>query len=215
LMICGIDEAGRGPVLGPLVVAAVMVEDDAALREIGVRDSKKLSPAKRERLAVKILEMSAVQFEIAEAEKIDSMRSEMSLNVLEAEMFASLIERMRPETAYVDSCESDEIGFSRQVSSRLSYRPNIICENKADVKYPVVSAASIVAKTHRDALMRRLEEQLCQSIGSGYCSDPATCAFINDWIERTGNLPPQTRRSWITARRALSVSKNAKLTDWD
>ncbi len=215
MMICGIDEAGRGPVLGPLVVAAVMVEDDAALRKIGVRDSKKLSSARREDLALRILEMSTVQMEVAEAGEIDEARSGMSLNELEVEMFASLIERMRPETAYVDSCESDEIGFSRKISARLSYKPKMVCENKADDRYPVVSAASIIAKTHRDALMKLLEERLCEPIGSGYCSDPTTCAFLKSWIDRTGGLPPHTRKSWETAQKALSLAKNARITDWD
>jgi ribonuclease HII len=91
----------------------------------------------------------------------------------------------------------------------------IVCEHKADVAYPVVSAASIVAKTVRDEQVRLLEQEIGESIGSGYAHDPVTRALLEKWIREKGQFPPQTRRSWATAKRAESMAKNARLSDWD
>jgi ribonuclease HII len=214
-MICGVDEAGRGPVLGPMVVAAVAIEDDAPLRTMQVRDSKKLSPARREELAAKIVETCRVEYRVISHEEIDARGSKVSLNELEAVAFADLIDRLRSEIVYVDACDVNEEHFKQMVGGRLSYRPRIVCEHKADDSYPVVSAASIIAKTNRDRLVSEIQAEIGQDIGSGYASDPTTISFLQKWIKEKGDLPPYTRRSWATAKEAMSSSKNAKLTDWD
>src|SRR5256886_4107769 len=118
-MICGIDEAGRGPVIGPLVVAGVAVESDVPLRHLNVRDSKKLSPERREALAPEIEKVSTYELVVIPAERIDVMRSEMSLNDFEAKLFAEVIDKLRPETAYVDAADVDEIEFKRCVRKEL------------------------------------------------------------------------------------------------
>ena len=214
-MICGVDEAGRGPVLGPMVVAAVAIEDDAPLRQMQVRDSKKLTPARREELAAKIVEICQVEYRVISHEEIDARGPKTSLNELEAVAFASLIDRLRSDTVYVDACDVNEEHFKQMVGGRLSYRPRIICEHKADDSYPIVSAASIIAKTNRDRIVSEIKAEIGQEIGSGYASDPTTIAFLQKWIKEKGDLPPYTRRSWATAKEAMSSSKNAKLTDWD
>jgi ribonuclease HII len=134
---------------------------------------------------------------------------------LEAVVFASLIDRLKADVVYVDACDVNEDHFRQMVSGRLSYKPRMVCEHKADDNYPIVSAASIIAKTNRDRIVSEMQAEIGQEIGSGYASDPTTIAFLQKWIKEKGDLPPYTRRSWATAKEALSSSKNAKLTDWE
>ncbi len=213
-MICGIDEAGRGPVLGPLVVAGVMVESDVPLRQLNVRDSKKLSPEKRELLAPQIEKVSRFELVVVPAEDIDVMRAEMSLNDFEAQLFVSIIEKLHPETAYVDAVDVDEIEFKRALQKQLSFDVEIVSQHEADDLFPVVSAASILAKVRRDLEMRRIEEEFGQPAGSGYPSDPDTIAFLEKWIKEKGGLPPHTRTTWDTARRLLAESRTRKLDEF-
>jgi ribonuclease HII len=210
-VICGIDEAGRGPVLGPLVVAGVMVESDVPLRHLNVRDSKKLSAERRELLAPEIEKVSKCEVVVVPAADIDVMRAEMSLNDFEARLFASVIETLHPETAYVDAVDVDEIEFKRAILKRLPFETEIVSQHEADDLFPVVSAASIVAKVRRDAEMRSIEAALGQPMGSGYPSDPTTISFLERWIREKGSPPPHTRLTWDTTRRLLAESKTRKL----
>ena len=213
-MIVGVDEAGRGPVIGPLVVAGVAVESDVELRHMNVRDSKKLSPERREALAPEIEKVSTYEVVVIPAERIDAMRSEMSLNDFEAKLFAEVIDKLRPETAYVDAADVDEIEFKRCVRKELAFDVEIVSQHNADELFPVVSAASILAKVCRDREMRTIEDENALHIGSGYASDADTIAFLETWIRTHGSLPPHTRASWDTARRLLAESRNHKLDDF-
>jgi ribonuclease HII len=213
-VIVGVDEAGRGPVLGPLVVAGVAVETDVALRQMNVRDSKKLSPERREALAPAIEQVARYELVVMPAEQIDVMRTEMSLNDLEAKLFAELIQRLRPETAYVDAADVDEIEFKRCVQRELPFPVEIVSQHNADELFPVVSAASILAKVRRDREMRTIQEEFGVPIGSGYSHDVQTIAFLEKWIKETGTLPRHTRTSWDTARRLLAESRNRKLDEF-
>lgn len=213
-MIVGVDEAGRGPVMGPLVVAGVAVESDVRLRQLNCRDSKKLSPERREALAPEIEKVSKFELVVIPAERIDVMRAEMSLNDFEAKLFAQVIEKLHPETAYVDAADVDEIEFKRSVRRELRFDVEIVSQHNADELFPVVSAASILAKVRRDSEMRRIEGAIGRTIGSGYASDTDTIAFLEAWIREHGSLPPHTRTSWDTARRLLAASKNHKLDDF-
>ncbi len=189
-MIVGVDEAGRGPV------------------------SKKLSPERREALAPEIEKISKFELVVIPAERIDLMRAEMSLNDFEAKLFAEVIEKLHPETAYVDAVDVDEIEFKRSVRRELPFEVEIVSQHNADELFPVVSAASILAKVRRDREMRRIEVAIGKTIGSGYASDSDTIAFLEAWIREHGSLPPHTRASWDTARRLLAASKNHKLDDF-
>lgn len=213
--ICGVDEAGRGPVIGPMVVAGVMVETDQGLRELKVRDSKKLTAERREELAPLIWDMCRVEVIEVWPQELDELMSRRSLNQIEAEVFARLIESLHPDEAYVDACDANARSYANQVLSFLSYRPRLVCEHKADDRYPIVSAASIIAKTRRDQRVREIEMELGEEIGSGYCSDPKTKAFLQKCINEKGDVPPHTRRSWATSKRALSAAKNSKLSEWE
>ncbi len=213
-MLCGVDEAGRGPVIGPMVVAAVMVADDADLRSLQVRDSKQLKAERREELALRISDMAEVRIEVVDPREIDA-NTDGHLNRFEAEVFARLIDSLRAEEVFVDACDVNERRFGGMIMRHLSYRPHLVCEHKADSKYPVVSAASIMAKTRRDAIVREIQTELGRPIGTGYAHDKVTIAFLENWIKEKGCLPPYTRRSWATAKRAYSAAKTTKLTDWD
>ena len=205
-MLCGVDEAGRGPVLGPLVVAGVAVpcSEEKELVRMGARDSKKLAPKRREALSEFIKERWRFEIRVVKAEDIDILREEMTLNVLEAKVFASVLDSFTSiEHAYIDAADTNEEGFARTVSSNMKNKVAITSKHGADDIYPVVSAASIVAKVERDRHMRLLSEEMGRDAGSGYPADPRTVAFIEWWISEHGDLPPHTRRSWKTAQRLL------------
>ncbi len=213
-MILGVDEAGRGPVMGPLVVAAVMIESDAPLRQLNVRDSKKLTADRREALAPEIERLCRYEVLVIPAGEIDAKRTEMTLNDFEAKLFASVIEKLRPDVAYVDSADVDEFSFRRAILKELPYECEIVSKHQADDLFPVVSAASILAKVRRDREMRAIEAELHERIGSGYSHDEETIAFLERWIRERGGLPPHTRASWDTAKRLLAQAQTRKLEEF-
>ncbi len=213
-MICGVDEAGRGPVIGPMVVAGVCVESDVPLRQLNVKDSKKLSPERREALAPEIRKVCRSEVVIVSAGDIDAARKEMTLNDYEAKLFAGIIDKLRPEVAYLDSADVDEFTFRKAVAAHLPFEVEIVSKHEADDLFPVVSAASILAKVTRDAEMRRIEQELGAKIGSGYSHDQETIQFLVKWLAEKGVLPPQTRVSWDTAKRLLSAAATRKLDEF-
>ena len=206
----GIDEAGRGPVVGPLVVAGVAVPDPSVLTKMGVTDSKALSPGKREMLDRKIrgLEGARVEVRVIAPEVLDEERKRRTLNAIEVERFQDIALALGAPTVVVDAADVDARRFGRQVASRLPPRMVVVAEHKADLNHVVVGAASIVAKVARDAaiteLARRLERRLEMPLGSGYVHDPATQAFLAAWHKRFGDLPEGTRRSWATVQTMLA-----------
>jgi ribonuclease HII len=213
-MLCGIDEAGRGPVLGPMVVAGILIENDAPLRQLNVRDSKKLTAERREALAPEIMKLAKFEIVVVSAEDIDSMRSQMSLNDFEAKIFAAIIEKLNPETAYVDAADVDEIEFKKMILNELKQPVDIVSKHYADELFPVVSAASILAKVRRDAEVRKIEVEFGKPIGSGYPSDQITMTFLEEWLKEKGTLPPHCRQSWDTCRKLLTASKMHKLEEY-
>lgn len=212
-MFCGIDEAGRGPVMGPLVVASVMVEDDDFLIELGVKDSKKLSAKTRERMYAEITQNCQYNIVIVSAKEIDQRRSRETLNEIETAMFAESVREMNAKRVYADCPDVNEMAFSNELSVRLGSR-TVIAKHKADDTYPVVSAASIIAKVTRDRMIAEISREFGQEIGSGYPSDTVTMQFIEKWIKDNGRAPPYTRCSWEPVKRMLSLSANTRITDW-
>jgi len=216
-MICGVDEAGRGPVIGPLVVAGVLVENDSELVRIGACDSKQLTPKKREHLAPMIKKIaSKYEIIVLPAADIDDLRKTMTLNDLEVFVYSKIIEKLRPDICYVDAVDIKEERFGRDILSHLSYKPQMISKHKADANYPIVGAASILAKVTRDEHVRRialeLEPKLNLSLGSGYPADPVTKKFLKTWVSQFGSLPPHVRKSWETCEQ-LMKNKNTKSLD--
>ncbi len=213
-MICGIDEAGRGPVMGPMVVAGVLLESESQLEGMNVRDSKKVAPKKREVLAQEIRKIAKIEVIIVPAEDIDVMRQAMTMNVMETKVFASIIEKLKPDIAYIDSADVDEERFGRDIQAELDFTLEIVSKHGADDFYPIVSAASIIAKTTRDAEVRKIKEEIGQEIGSGYPSDQVTIRFLEEWFSGHGTFPPHTRTSWKTAQRILDQAKTKKIEDY-
>jgi ribonuclease HII len=212
-MICGVDEAGRGPIMGPLVVCALAVESDAELVKLGVKDSKKLTAKRREELEPKIRKIARIELREVPAQEIDERTC--SLNKLEARMFAELIDRLSPEIAYLDAADVDEQHFANMVRLTLKCQPKIVSEHKADDTYPVVSAASIIAKVTRDARMREIELDLGQPIGSGYVHDEVTMTFVRNWISDHDCCPPHTRLSWEPAKKLMTMNAVPKLESFE
>lgn len=212
-MFCGVDEAGRGSVMGPLVVGAVFVEDDEALRGIGVKDSKKLTPKQRESMYDEIDGSAKWTVVIASAADIDLRRKEMSLNDVELHMFAEAVNTYERSAVYADCPDVNEGKFSARLGF-LCPDAEIIAKHKADDSYPVVSAASIMAKVTRDRMLDDIRAEFGTNIGSGYPSDHYTMDFIREWIDANGKAPQHVRCSWEPVRQMLSVKATKKLTDW-
>ena len=213
-MFCGVDEAGRGPVLGPLVVASVGTDDDEELRKMGVKDSKQLSPKHREELFHEITASYPYYVVIRESHEIDQARQVMNLNELEILMFAEAIAALPASQAFVDCADVNEMSFGRRIEALIPSGIEVRSFHKADVIYPVVSAASIVAKVTRDRLIEQLSLSLGMDVGSGYPSDPRTIRFLEKWIKDNGNPPSCARASWETTRRLIANSRSTKITDW-
>lgn len=197
MRVLGIDEAGRGCVLGPLVVGAFCCGDEALerLRAAGADDSKVLRPAVREAVRARLGalgEGAVVQVSPAE---IDAG----NLNALEEAAFASLIDRFRPDAVFIDAPVNPRgiPAFARRLVARLDAlgcpRPAFTIEPKADATYAVVGAASIFAKVARDAEIVALGP-----VGSGYPSDPVTRAWLQGFLDRGEPWPPSVRTRWGT-----------------
>lgn len=200
-VLAGVDEAGRGPVLGPLVVAAVLIETDAPLRALGVKDSKLLSPAKREEMAPKIRELcSAVETLVIPPEELNRRMPRENLNKIEVKAFAELLRRLRPAEAVLDACDVKADRFGHEVGARVGFPVVIRAEHEADKNHPVVAAASVIAKVERDRHIHELRERYGE-LGSGYSHDAITRRFLEEWVATRGKLPPFARLEWKTARR--------------
>ena len=213
-MICGVDEAGRGPVMGPMVVAGLMIENESQLDGLNVRDSKKCTPKRREKLAQELHKIAEKEVIIVPASDIDTMRKGLTMNQIETKLFASVIEKLRPNVAYVDSVDVNEDRFGKDIKNELTSKVKIISKHGADEIYPIVSAASIIAKTTRDAEIRKIAKEIGENIGSGYPSDAVTIRFLERWIDEHGKPPPHTRLSWKTAQRLLDRIKTKKIEDF-
>jgi len=206
-LVGGVDEAGRGCVLGPLMVAGVSVTPSGVreLREIGVMDSKKLSPKKRESLYPQILEIADhVHWRGIPPEEIDEVvltgRRLRKLNYLEAVYFAKVIDRLSAERVTVDASDVIPRRFRDHIRGNMAVRCKVMAVHKADRDFPVVSAASIVAKVERDRAVEALRDAN-GDFGSGYPSDPVTRSFFTDMIRRGESLPSYVRQSWKTWER--------------
>jgi len=209
MLIAGVDEAGRGPVIGPLVIAGVMIEetDLHKLVDFGVKDSKLLTPQKREALAQQIKEHALIYHTVwlspAEIDRVvESKRKLHKLNRLEAKTMAKVITILKPDTVYVDAADRLTDRFAEHIQENLTFSPKIVSEHKADLKYPIVSAASIIAKVERDKAICQLQQKH-GNIGCGYPSDPKTIKFLEDWTRKFGKYPDFVRKSWKTAKRIM------------
>ncbi len=206
MLVAGVDEAGRGCVIGPLVVAGVLIKEEKLpdLKRLGVKDSKLLSAKKREALAVEIAGLAEkhVIAKLAPVEidrAVESRRKLHKLNRLEAQTMANIIEALKPDVAFVDAADVVEERFKNHIQEGLSFKAKIVAEHKADKTYPVVSAASIIAKVERDREIAVLTGAH-GDFGSGYLADPRTMQFLKQWLQAHGEYPDCVRKSWKPAK---------------
>ena len=210
-MICGVDEAGKGSVLGPMVVAAVGAPSDDVFSDLDVKDSKLLSPERREHVFRFITKRCSIATLVIPANEIDDRRKEMSLNTCVARAHAAVIRRLQPETAYVDACDVNPERYARMVRENLDGGVcRIVSEHHADRTYRIVSAASIVAKVVRDREVREISKTY-GTIGSGYPSDPLTIAFLSSYIRKHHCAPACARKSWKTIGNLMADDEQSTL----
>jgi ribonuclease HII len=219
MKIAGLDEAGKGPVIGPMCVGGVMLEDakESTLKNLGVADSKKISPKKRVQLAGQIEKYSEKVFVLEiSAQQIDELRNLMSMNDIMVVAFSKVLEQLHPETAYADAADVNEERFGirlleeyRKTNPEKADKLTIVSRHKADASYPIVSAASIVAKVRRDQLIEDLKTENGVDFGSGYPSDPKTKKFLADWYSEHEEFPDFVRHSWKTAENIVNEFKKA------
>jgi ribonuclease HII len=212
-MICGVDEAGKGSVLGPMVVAAVGVTDEAIIADLGLKDSKLLSEKERERLYPLIKKHCKVAVLKLDAHEIDAVRNEMTLNQAVARAHAKVISKLSPSCAYVDACDVNIFRYAEMVRCNLEKDCEIVSEHHADEKFPVVSAASIIAKVTRDRAIKTLAKKYGE-IGSGYPSDPVTIRYLSGYIDTHRVPPPIARKSWKTVSNLLAKKSQSSLGDF-
>ena len=212
-MICGVDEAGKGSVLGPMVIAAVGVSSEDILADLGIKDSKLLSAKERERLYTLIKKKCRVAIVRLDAQEIDRVRQDMTLNAAVARAHAQVISKLSPACAYVDACDVNTFRYAEMVKNHLQQPCEIVSEHHADEKFPVVSAASIIAKVTRDRAIATLAKKY-GDIGSGYPSDPVTIRFLNSYIDQHRIPPPIARKSWKTVSAILAKKTQSSLKDF-
>lgn len=214
MKILGIDEAGRGPVCGCMVMCGYLIEEEniASLRELKVRDSKMLTAEKRTELAPKLKKLAEDYLVLKiPAVEIDKLRDVSNLNALEISRMQHMINMLKPDKVIIDSPEVNTKNFSRKVMAKVKNKSiNIVCENFADKNFPEVSAASIIAKVERDKDISRLHKQH-GNFGSGYSHDEITIAFLRAWIKKNKEFPPFVRKSWFTAQRMLEEKQQASV----
>ena len=197
--ILGIDEAGRGSVLGPMVIAGVIVPEkmDKVLERMGVKDSKRLTPNRRTILSRKLRKMFEYEIVVISAREIDELRANgINLNEIEKNAMESIILKLKPEKTIVDAVDVKAERFQENLCNDTCC--NVVAEHKADDKYIEVSAASIIAKAERDANINEINMDYVNfgGIGSGYPSDPTTKKFLTNYTY--DEMPDFVRKSWAT-----------------
>lgn len=211
--VLGIDEAGRGPAMGPLVVAGVLIdpESEAGLKELGVRDSKELSPLRRRELIAAIHEIALGTRMIAFA----PVHLNDNLNSVEMRAIVRLIDDLAPSALYLDAPVGPRAipAFVEMLRYRCrSSELDVTAENKADTRYPVVAAASILAKVYRDEAIERLHK-IYGDFGSGYPADPKTKRFLSEWYDNRRSFPACVRTRWGTVRDIVREHSSRRLIE--
>lgn len=206
----------KGPLLGPLVIAGVVADESVLdrLKSMGVKDSKLLSPKKREELFEQIKEIvHSYEIIIVPPQEIDDALNSESLNLnwLEAIKTAMIINKLNAKKAYIDSPSNNLKAYEGYMRVYVKDKGvTLICEHKADVKYVVVSAASILAKVTRDREIEKLKEKYGE-LGSGYPSDPVTKEFLkNNWDRH----PEIFRRTWASYKVYAQKTSQQSLSDF-
>ncbi|MCC7574629.1 ribonuclease HII [Candidatus Woesearchaeota archaeon] len=213
MIIAGVEEAGRGPVIGPMVMTICAIEEEKIpeLKRIGVKDSKLITPSNRKIILEKIKNMCYHETIIIEPGEIDDAlnNEEMNLNKLEGVTSANLINELQKKITInktILDCPSNNIkAYKEYVSERIKNKTEIIAEHKADLNHVIVGAASIIAKVTRDEIIEEIKKQNNIEFGSGYPSDPRTI----DFLKKNWNKYDFFRKTWSTYKK-VAMNKTQK-----
>ena len=204
MQVCGVDDAGRGSLVGPLVIAGVSISKKKIrkLSSMGIRDSKKLTSLQREKLYKKIIKF-ADNYYVAKINPttIDKSVTKHELNNLEAKYMAKVISKLNPNISYVDSCDVNPSRFGKKIS-KLSKKYKIKSYHHADSRFVIVSAASIIAKVNRDRVIKKIRKN--HNVGSGYPSDAKTIMFVKNYLSTRNEIPNFVRSSWKPVQTMLN-----------
>lgn len=203
--ICGTDEAGRGPIIGPLVICGAMIEETelSALKKLGVKDSKLLSPSKREAIARVLPKYVKFHLILVSPQEIDEAvtSEETNLNWLEADKSVEILRALKPNKAILDCPSPNLTAYAKYVVEKLSDKQiEVRAEHKADVNHLIVGAASILAKVRRDTEIAKLREKIGEDFGSGYLGDPKTKSFL---LKHWNTHADIFRQSWSPYQRLI------------
>jgi len=220
MLTLGIDDAGRGPAIGPMVLAGVLVDKEIEKQfvKLDIRDSKTLLPKRREQLA-KLIQQQAIAYNtiLISVDEIDGKNNDkLNLNQREAvaaSMIINKLNKKKEQIKVVIDCPSTNISAWKEYLEQFilgKSNLSIICRHKADVDNIVVAAASILAKTTRDAEINKLKKQIGVDFGSGYPSDPTTRKFIYEYYEKFKGKGI-FRESWSTIKKHKSYKTQKKL----
>jgi len=216
MIIAGVEEAGRGPVIGPMVMAICTIDEseEERLSNIGVKDSKLLTPLKREQLFDQVKEICSYEIIVLSASEIDDALNDefMNLNKLEAVTSAKLINSVKMDKVILD-CPSNNIPvYTNYVKEKVNDKNiEVIAEHKADLNHLIVGAASILAKVTRDRLIEEIKRKIGENFGSGYPSDPLTVSFLrSNWKKHEKIF----RKTWATYKKVAVNSAQKGLGEY-
>ncbi|MEM4282118.1 MAG: ribonuclease HII [Candidatus Woesearchaeota archaeon] len=215
--ICGIDEAGRGPIIGPMIICGILVDKRQLpiLEKLKVKDSKALTTPQREKISVELKKRFKYKLISVSPQEIDAVvladSKDVNLNWLEAEKAVELIDALKPDEVIMD-CPSPNIkAFTSFIMQRIKRKCALLCAHHADAKYPVVSAASILAKTARDEAVEKIKRKIGIDFGSGYVADPRTKEFLE---KHWNDYPEIFRHSWAPYRKESELQKQKRLGEF-
>jgi len=195
-----------------MVICGYLIEESKLNLLKDAKDSKLLSPKQRDELDKKLKKIAkdyALVF--LSAEEIDRLREISNLNKIEIKEMQKMINLLNPQKVIIDSPENNVKKFEEKIRKGLKEKNiEIICENYADSRYPIVSAASILAKVARDKEIEKIKNKYNIDFGSGYPSDERTIKFLKDWLKTHKELPNFVRKSWITIEQIKNETKEKK-----
>ncbi|MBT3642970.1 ribonuclease HII [archaeon] len=213
--LIGIDDAGRGPVLGPMVLAGVLIEEEEEeiIGSWGAKDSKLLTPKKRFEIKEKVIEKFEHFIVTSKPIEIDESSNLNYLEAIKTSMIINhLMEPLNEKVRVIVDCPSVNIeAWSEDVFKLVEKKDlvDLFCEHKADYNHKIVSAASILAKEKREAELVRLRRELDVDFGSGYPADPKTKEFIAEHFENP-KYKDIIRFSWNTVKRLVKAKKSGQ-----
>ncbi|WP_066411514.1 ribonuclease HII [Halorubrum aethiopicum] len=220
-MYVGVDEAGKGPVLGPMIAAAVRADPESLPADVD--DSKRVAPDRRREIAAELRASDAVDVAVATVEtaEIDAPDTDMNTLTVRGQARAVRGAARAGDRVVADAGDTSEDRFARRLrefatDTGTAESVTVDAAHGADESDPVVGAASVVAKVARDARMAAIDAAYpdYDGVGSGYPSDPTTRAFLRAYVADHGDVPPHARRSWSTCADALAAAEQSGLDEF-